>query len=301
MKHKIGVIAAVSLFAMAAQSAFACGNNCGDDHDRGNDLPTRIVSVPNSNLNANSNNLGVGVGVDTAANANAAAKAKAEQQQGQQQQQTADSVTTVSNANSYSIPVQASPLPETMTLGGVTLQKVRDCGWRVKIKEFKNILQYPTVGGFVHRRVPVDTMAGLFDGYDTTDPLVKIEAKIGDRTVVSWQGQVLYAAVGLVSMGGGSSGAFDQAHGNAWSAGLALSSNGSVGQYGMVAYPCDYDAVKAGLVPPTVIEKIEKQGLILKKGVTRKATPAGTSFWYLAPGPIQKTETVNGVPVKPVK
>ncbi|MHB8710556.1 MAG: hypothetical protein ACYC6X_03350 [Minisyncoccota bacterium] len=347
MKKKIVVIAAVSLFAMTAQSVFACGNNCGGgNHDGRNDPPPK-VTIPNNNLN--SNNLGVGVGVNTAANANAAAYAGSSSQSssgavavggaggtGIASQslnastgtmstgvqtgnvKTGDSsstsspsdigngngsqvTSTTNNSQIMNLPVQVSSLPATFALGGVTLKKIRECGWRVKITPFKNFLHIPQVFGAFQSKYKVETMEGIYEGPDLEHPLIEVEARFGNRTIVSYTGQVLYAGSGAVSQGGGSSSALNHANGEAWGGGLALNANGSIGQVGMVAFPCPYDPVKAGLVPPTVIEKTEKQSIVLKKGVTKKAIPAGTPYFYWAPSLVKKTETINGVPVKSAK
>lgn len=190
------------------------------------------------------------------------------------------------------IPVQVSNLPPTIAYGSLTLQKVRDCGWRETIVPFKRDRQIPILLGLFYTSEAVQTMHGMDMGPDTEKPLEEVKGVVLGKTVTKYMGHVLYLTSGSDGKGGGSSSALNHVNSEAWAGGAGQSANSNLGVVGMVAVPCEYDAGKAGLL----VTKTEKQGLVRKEGVTKKDVPAGTKFHYYVPGPVQKTETSQEIP-----
>ena len=121
-------------------------------------------------------------------------------------------------------------------------------GWQVKIKPFERSRQIPILLGLFYTTEGVETMHGTYQGLNLETPLTKVEAKVGDKTVTSYMGHALYLTSGADGKGGGSSSALNHINSEVWGGGMAQSASSSFGVVGMVAIPCEYDAVKAGLV-----------------------------------------------------
>lgn len=155
----------------------------------------------------------------------------------------------VTRVNEF-LPVQVSPLPATVAMAGANLVKVRDCGWQVADFEDLDLQTYtPQIFGLFQTSHKVKTMAGIYNGLNTKNPLTKIEAEFEGHHLVSYTGHVLYMLIGVGSQGGGSSGALNHAASEMWGGGLALNSNSANPTATMVAVTCEYNLPPASKAP----------------------------------------------------
>lgn len=153
------------------------------------------------------------------------------------------------------VPVQVAPLPQTITVGGLQLQALGECGPRYIIKPFARQTHTPQLFGLFNSSIAVETMHGTVEGLDEQTPFVYREvtlpAPFNERIALAI-GHQLYLSAGSDGQGGGSSGAGNYASERAFGLGASLNANHAYGVVGVVAAPCVYRKKEARDTPPPV-------------------------------------------------
>lgn len=162
-------------------------------------------------------------------------------------------------------PVQTAPLPPTITVAGMELRKIGECGPQWKVKPYNNAFYVPRIWGLWHGREEFKTMHGELDG--RADEMFRMEtidlpAPIYERVVIAW-GHQLYMIATHATQGGGGSGSANHAGSSAFGIGTSLSANASHASIGVVTMPCEYRANKAS----TALPPVAPTGLVVPSSV----------------------------------
>ena len=165
---------------------------------------------------------------------------------------TGNTTTVGGDTNLSWTPVQVAALPPVITSGGFQLTAVGGCGPRQKVRAFDRQLRFGTLFGGWSGQHPVETVHGVIEGpekepfiyrlYEEPEPFyVKVKEQVGHR---------VYLVVSNESIGGGSSSAYNSAHGDG-GRGFGLGNNGagSTASAGYLVVDCVRKAFEASTKP----------------------------------------------------
>lgn len=154
---------------------------------------------------------------------------------------------TLTDASSYidqsrsMTAVQPSRLPDTITLGNLTLQAKGECGRRHDITPFTRVRHTPKLLGLWSTQEDVQTAHGL-DAGPAEQPLLTetVEIPATNERITTVYGHRLYVTGGTDGSNGASSMAANHDNGNFYGLGTGNSAGMNYGVVGFVALECEF-------------------------------------------------------------